>query len=105
MLPQFQAVCFKAGEEVAEVLGQADRTRRDFERTAEEKLPDEQEFEQPADPRLAIDRIIEMISSARARKRGRQLAPDHAVARATKAAEDPADHRLGAAQVPRKVGS
>ena len=56
------------GEEVAEVLRQADRAGGDFERAAEEELPDEEELEQPAGPALAVDGVVEVVGPARARE-------------------------------------
>ncbi len=81
--------------EIAEILCQSDRSARHFEGTAEQELPDENELEESAGSRIAVHGVIEMIGSARTRKRRGQLAPDHSVGDGDGCTQHPADHRLG----------
>ena len=88
----------QARPDVAEVLREADVARRDLERPAEDELPDEQERHQ-ASERLAAEGLAQIDErSARSRHRRAELAPDHAVADDDHERDDPAEHRLRAAE-------
>ena len=84
--------------DVTEVLREADVPRRDFERAAQDELPDEEERHEPA-VRLAAEGLAQVDErSARARHGGAELAPDHAVADDDHQRDNPAEHRLRTAK-------
>ena len=88
----------QAGPDVAGVLGEADVARRDLQRPAQHELPDEEKRHQPPE-RLAAERFAQIAErAARRRHRGAELAPHHAVADDDHERDDPAEHRLRAAE-------
>src|SRR6266850_6006892 len=84
--------------DVAEVLRETDISGRDFERAAQDELPDEEKPHQPAHRcgAVAVPQIAER--AARSRQSGPELAPHHAVAQNDDQRDRPAEHRLGAAE-------
>src|SRR2546430_14258325 len=84
--------------EVAKVLREADVAGRDLEGAAEHELPDEEKAHQPAHALRAIAPAQIPERSAGSRQRRPELAPHHTVAQHHHQRDEPAEHRLRAAQ-------
>ena len=88
----------QSGPEVPRVVREPDVARRDFERPAEQELPDEQEGQEASDVRRAEALSQVAIRAAGARVHRAELAPDQAVGRDDHQRDEPARQRLRTAE-------
>ena len=92
-----RALTGQAGEDVARVVGEADVPRRNFERSAQDELPDEEKRHQLTG--ASPEPIAQVpIRAARPRHHRAKLAPHQAVGDDDNQRREPADQRLRAAQ-------
>jgi hypothetical protein len=84
-------------EDIAQIVGEADRPGRDVERPVQQGLPQEEKGEHVAQAPFAEQTAQIGIGSARMRHGGAQFGPDEAVAQRNEGAQHPADQGLGAA--------
>ena len=88
----------KVRQDVPRVVGKADVAGGDFERAAQDELPDEQERHQAAEPFRPEAFAQVAIGAARSRQHGAELGPDHAVSDDDDQRDQPPQQGLRAAE-------
>ena len=88
----------EVGPDIPRVAGEPDVAGRDFERAAQDELPDEEERHQPAEALAAVGLAEIPVAAARAGHRGAELAPDQAVGDRDEHRHEPPEQGLRPAQ-------
>ena len=82
--------------DIPRVAREPDVARSDFERPAEDELPDEEKRDQPAEALASVGLAKVDVAAAGTRHRGAELAPDQAVGNGDEHRHEPSEHGLRA---------